>query len=198
MLCIFSKIKFLSNKNERGKESSGNWGGLDAGSNMLYPASVVDGIVHQLGGTKLSVDCKQIYQIHGGCPTGTSAVTSQGENSLLQCYDRIIHTAPPFYRSDHNSNDLLKACYRSSFQLAFSYDDHVKVACPLIGAGARGFPLGEALTVAATESIAWRDNDEVTKKSNWDNQRVLLFGIPDWDVGQNLFTLIQSIDCFRI
>lgn len=162
---------------------------------MLYPASVVDGIVHQLGGTKLGVECKKIHQFYGGCPTGMAVATTQGEEALLKCYDRIIHTAPPFYQTDQNLNDLLRACYRSSIQLAFSCD-HVKVACPLLGAGARGFPLEVAVTIAANESITWRDADDDTamKKSNWANERLLMFGIPDLDVGENLVTLIQSVN----
>lgn len=183
--------------NQLGWESSVNWGGLDVGSNMVYPASVVDGIVHQLGGTKLGEECKRIRQLHGGCPTGMSVATIQGEEALLKCYDQIIHTTPPFYKSnDQRSNDLLRECYHSSLQLAFRYD-HVKVACPLIGAGARGFPLEEALIVAATESTAWikkSDHDEVGKECKRPPDRVLMFGIPDLDVGKNLVSFIESID----
>lgn len=160
---------------------------MDAGSDMLYPASVVDGIVHRLGGKSLRLECDEI----GYCPTGMSVSTTRGEGALVQCFDRIIHTAPPFYSYDQPSSRMLRSCYRSSLELAFSTGE-IKVACPLIGAGARGFPLEIAIEVAASESIRWRDGPLNDNNFNTENQ-VLLFGIPDPEVGERLADLQCSL-----
>lgn len=81
------------------------------------------------------------------CPVGMAVVTSPGGRDLQTQYDRIIHTVPPFYnyppsvtndlldhlrfqddisreeeiRDTKNiwSEQLLRSCYRQSFQLAF-------------------------------------------------------------------------------
>ncbi|KAL3788803.1 hypothetical protein HJC23_006256, partial [Cyclotella cryptica] len=33
------------------------WGGMDVGSGMLFPAAVIDGLIHQLGGKYLRMEC---------------------------------------------------------------------------------------------------------------------------------------------
>ncbi|KAL3816451.1 hypothetical protein ACHAXA_001033 [Cyclostephanos tholiformis] len=90
------------------------WGGMDVGSGMLFAAQTVDGLVHQLGGTRLRAECSLVVarRRRGGnnpsrhdvdcydrCPVGTAVVTSSGGNDLRRLYDAIIHTTPPFY--DH-------------------------------------------------------------------------------------------------
>jgi len=177
------------------QETSGTWGGMDAGAGMLYPASVVDGLVHQLGGLKLSLQCKIIKALKGGCPTGTSVVTTHGDEMLTQIYEQIVHTSPPFYNhtnacDDEGADNLLRSCYQSAFNLAF--DDNLRrentrqVASPLLGAGARGFPIEVAIEIAASESMRWRDT-----KDNVRGEKVLMFGLLELKTSEELILALE-------
>ena len=161
---------------------------MDVGDGMLYPASVVDGMVHQLGGTKLSMECKWITSFKGGCPTGTSVTTHFGSKELIKAFDMIIHTSPPFYRHTDDSINLLRQCYKSSLLSAFSENDDRRVAVPLIGAGARGFPLETALNIAVDECSLWRDDE----RSCFDRQETIAFGIPEDRVAIRLLQLLEE------
>lgn len=164
-----------------------SWGGMEVGSGMLYPVSVVDGLVHNIGGTKLALECKFIQTLKGGCPTGQAVVTTQGSDSLIRMYPRIIHTSPPFY-NDVDSFQSLKQCYSSSLTLAFSFDDVKKVACPLIGAGARGFPYSDAIAIASSQVLEWQTNE---RDEIYDEQTVA-FGIPDPTIATQLVDALAS------
>mmetsp|Transcript_34862 Transcript_34862/g.52012 ORF Transcript_34862/g.52012 Transcript_34862/m.52012 type:complete len:234 (-) Transcript_34862:40-741(-) len=171
---------------------------------MLFPASVIDGLVHQLGGTKLQYECQFHRYIKGedkACPIGQAVVTST-YSKLQKEYDAIIHTTPPFFLHDGRKEDVvdgLRMCYRHSFEVAFSHGSQVRVsgnenenskglfgfslfsyfsaltekyikkgtqneddliiaAVPLLGAGARGFPLDIAIDIAASEAVRWRND----------------------------------------
>ena len=175
---------------------------------MLYPVSVVDGLVHQLGGTKLAMECKLKYYMTGGCPVGTSVETSPGNEKLQQCYDRIIHSTPPFFKHNGDEDPILslRKCYRSAFDLAFGNDvsvrnsslhdddiiDVVKVACPLLGAGCRGFPVDIAIDIAVNESWKWLRRS-VHKDVGYN--QVVAFGIPDKEIASsvvNEFNLLEE------
>jgi O-acetyl-ADP-ribose deacetylase (regulator of RNase III) len=94
---------------------------------MLFPAAVIDGLVHQLGGKYLQIQCSSIPEQvfshayhnqqsapedwsatgttvknndreHVKCPVGTAVVTSAGGEQLRAEYDNIVHTVPPFYK----------------------------------------------------------------------------------------------------
>jgi O-acetyl-ADP-ribose deacetylase (regulator of RNase III) len=189
---------------------------------MLFPAAVIDGLVHQLGGKQLQNECAGIpkhplshaYENQQSthieidstvkCPVGTAVITSAGGKELQAEYDNIIHTVPPFYKYPPSQTkeltealgihaelfdeeswcfELLKSCYRHSFQLAFGIiqrsntqgygmlqnalqsiglakqqillPENQRVAVPLLGAGCRGFPTSMALNAAAVESVLW-------------------------------------------
>jgi O-acetyl-ADP-ribose deacetylase (regulator of RNase III) len=148
------------------------WGGMDVGSGMVFPAQTIDGLVHQLGGEQLRYECLAIQPLpcrplwlynYGKhvmseevettkklCPEGMAVQTSSGGPNLQVHYDTIIHTTPPFYNypplpllhkyatleessnknNDDNDDDdskvhawskeLLRLCYRHSFDLAFN------------------------------------------------------------------------------
>jgi O-acetyl-ADP-ribose deacetylase (regulator of RNase III) len=164
------------------------WGGMDVGDGMLYPASVVDGLVHQLGGTKLAIECKWITSFRGGCPIGTSVTTQYGSEELMKAFDMIIHTSPPFYRHHDDSINLLRHCYKSSLFSAFSEDTDKRVAVPLIGAGGRGFPLETALNIAAAESTIWKDDE----RSSANTPKTIAFGIPEMRVALRLLQLLEE------
>jgi len=134
------------------------WGGMEVGSGMLYPMSVVDGIVHHFGGWKLQAECKWKQAMscnEDACPVGSAVMTTSG--GLKEEYDAIVHTTPPFFKHFENPEESLSQCYQNAFKTAFaSYD---RVATPLLGAGARGFPEDVAVRIAAEESLRWCDEE---------------------------------------
>ena len=179
---------------------------------MLYPVSVIDGLVHSAGGPKLAFECKMINVFKGGCPVGNAVETSPGSDSLYKCYDRIIHTTPPFFQNCNNeSNDkskdgitrntteILHQCYKSALKIAFeggNQTQEIKVACPIIGAGARGFPYDVAVNVAAHESREWlgMDNNECSDKNDQSPHLTLAFGIPNPDVAELLVQTLNDLE----
>jgi O-acetyl-ADP-ribose deacetylase (regulator of RNase III) len=143
------------------------WGGMEVGTGMLYPVSVVDGLVHQLGGWQLQAELRWLQCLNPQpCPIGTAVMTTAGAASspLRQHYDAVIHTTPPFYQyydsssGDNNNPELpLRSCYESTFDLLQHecQTQPVLAAFPLLGAGARGFPPDRALAVAAAATANW-------------------------------------------
>jgi len=165
------------------------WGGMEVGSGMLFAANVVDGLVHQLGGWKLAFHIKMLPSINETekCPVGEAVTTPPGGADLNQEYDNIIHTVPPFYDHHPEPSVYLGRCYKKSLKLAedkLVTDGRLRVACPLLGAGARGFPLEVALEEAARESMEWREN---SKKNI-----TLAFGIPEISTAEKLITAIET------
>ena len=160
------------------------WGGMEVGSGMLYPVSVVDGLVHQLGGWQLDAECrlKSIMAMSSEvCPVGNAVVTSAGSGKLRDSYDAIVHTTPPFFKYHDNPLGALHSCYATALQKAFEKGE--RVATPLLGAGARGFPIDEAISVAATAAKEWC---EVSDES----QQVLIFGLQEvGHANQLIYTL---------
>ena len=149
------------------------WGGMEVGSGMLYPVSVVDGLVHQLGGWRLQAECrlKSIMAMNSeACPVGHAVVTSSGSDTLREYYEKIVHTTPPFFLHHDDPKGALYSCYQNALQVAFKEGE--RVATPLLGAGARGFPIDEALSVAASAAGEWCQQANSSKK-------VLLFGLLD-------------------
>lgn len=154
---------------------------MEVGEGILFPVSVVDGLVHELGGTRLRLECKFLQLFRGGCPTGTATSTSSG---ALERYDRIVHVSPPFFEQER-SEALLGSCYRAALALAFGEGD--RVACPLIGAGARGFGLDAAVGVAAREILRWRNDEDGGGERN----RTVAFGIPILSTANDVMRAIE-------
>ena len=95
-------------------------------------------------------------------------------------YDILVHTVPPFVDQDYRTTDgnstttgenangtegmvghndfLLAECYHNSLRTAAAVSSSstlLKVACPLLGAGCRGFPQDRAIQIAATATTQW-------------------------------------------
>jgi O-acetyl-ADP-ribose deacetylase (regulator of RNase III) len=174
-----------------------NWGGMEVGSGMLYPVSVVDGLVHQLAGWQFHAACRLkqhvASSIYGtdACIPGQAVKTPTG-GALQQYYDAVIHTTPPFY--DNNNNDscreVLYECYTNALDLAFSNDNDstIRVATPLLGAGARGFPEPIAIDVAARACREWssRNNDETSE------QQIVAFGLLEERLANDLIAALET------
>lgn len=169
------------------------WGGMEVGDGMLFPASVVDGLVHLHGGWKLNAECswKRITSKGGeACPIGTSVETSAGSGKLSQDYDRVIHTTPPFYRHDENPIEMLAKCYESSLSCAFSgRPGGIRVASPLLGAGARGFPSDVAMRIAAESCSKWR---RVAEERHDNGGDVVVFGLLESHHAEELAELLEK------
>ena len=205
---------------------------MEVGNGMLFASNVVDGMVHTLGGRSLEWECKWVRWMSRSSSFrhGSAVATSSGRgNDLCHMYDQIIHTFPPFY-NHHQQDDnreigtddvLLRSCYQQSLQLAIAGWDRsgrhdnpssvpiLRVACPLLGAGCRGFPTDVAIHVAATELQKWLrqtedddddndddyhqtdgDNDDSNHKSTADEEIVCAFGIPDPGIAE---TLVKAV-----
>jgi O-acetyl-ADP-ribose deacetylase (regulator of RNase III) len=190
-----------------------SWGGMEVGSGMMYSSSVIDGLVHQFGGWKLEAECTVRRLAAMGddpCPIGSAIQTSSGNDNLLQYYDTIIHTTPPFYKYDPNPQHSLFQCYINSFRLAFENNNNnnnnrpLRVAVPLIGSGARGFPYDEAIEIASSAAIKWAtsydDNDDNvdSKRANNDVQQsvqtthTIVFGLLEDYLAEQLCSTIEN------
>jgi O-acetyl-ADP-ribose deacetylase (regulator of RNase III) len=163
------------------------WGGMEVGSGMLYPVSVVDGLVHHHGGWRLEIECrmKSMVATNGeACPVGEAVVTSAGNGRLSDTYEKVVHTTPPFFKYHDNPQQALLSCYSNALHLAFL--EGARVAAPLIGAGARGFPYDDAIHIAATGSREWCAQSDVS-------QKVLLFCLLETKNAEKLAIKLEEL-----
>eukprot|EP00401_Gymnodinium_catenatum_P033272 CAMPEP_0117516330 /NCGR_PEP_ID=MMETSP0784-20121206/31039_1 /TAXON_ID=39447 /ORGANISM="" /LENGTH=248 /DNA_ID=CAMNT_0005312173 /DNA_START=95 /DNA_END=838 /DNA_ORIENTATION=- len=131
------------------------WCGMEAGENMFYPAQVVDGRVHALGGDGLRQACQAFPELEPGvrCRVG-GAVVTPAVGELQRFYSQIIHTVPPMYGTP-NWSSALASCYSAALAAAWAHGSPLQaIASPLLGAGARGAPVAEAARVAARALVA--------------------------------------------
>lgn len=165
-----------------------SWGGMEVGTGMLYPVSVVDGLVHQLGGWKLQAELKW-WQCRSSqpCPVGSAIRTSAGNALLAQNYDAILHTTPPFYQHSLFPELKLRLCYDSTMALVqnAAKAQPTRIAIPLLGAGARGFPKDVALTIAADAMSWWSQQD-------FEYPVVVAFGLLDAELAKQLVFALES------
>jgi O-acetyl-ADP-ribose deacetylase (regulator of RNase III) len=171
-----------------------SWGGMEVGNGMLYPVSVVDGLVHLHGGWRLRLECTwhrlkaKVLGREACCPVGTAVMTSAGNDRLATSYEAVIHTTPPFYQHDANPLDTLRRCYYSALDVAYSSrtvkeGKALRLAFPLLGSGARGFPKEIAMQVASTSCVKWCNSSASTRSSHIHHQHsndchlTLVFGL---------------------
>ena len=89
---------------------------------MLYPVSVIDGLVHQLGGPKLTFECKMINLLKGGCKVGNAVETTPGRASRLSNKADITAGYP-------NVKDLLR--YQKIADLSFQQNHESTISSNL-------------------------------------------------------------------
>jgi hypothetical protein len=120
---------------------SNSWGGMEAGSGMLYPTQSVDGRVHQEGGAELRAACAALPEQPPSsgvrCPPGSAALTPAFGN-LLPSYRFVLHAVAPF-RSDERWEPRLTASFVRTFDLILYLvgareAGELTVAIPLLGA----------------------------------------------------------------
>jgi O-acetyl-ADP-ribose deacetylase (regulator of RNase III) len=187
---------------------SSGWGGMDAGSGMLYPSQVVDGLTHVHAGQYLRAALSAIQtNSHGHrCSIGCVVLTPSFE---LKHFDIIAHTPTPFW---HDESDPVKrvrwreeliSCYLSSVlaivndaplgvehcRTQFRFDSlqssnltkrgAIFMAIPLLGSGAGGAPFKDAAECAA-EAIS------LLRKLTFPGQLVLRFVLNSADAFKEL------------
>lgn len=120
---------------------------VNASDNILSGGGGVDQAIHQAGGKAIVDECMRIRQAQGGCPTGSTVITSGGD--LPTKY--VIHTVGPVWNNgSQGEEDLLRSCYRESLKLAVA--NQIKtIAFPNISTGVFRFPKELAATIAVDE-----------------------------------------------
>lgn len=138
--------------------ASGSWGGMEAGSNMLYPIQVVDGVIAAAGGTELRRLCAELPVLDPGsdnarCNVG-GAVVTKACGALAASFGHVIHCVTPF-RSDERWRPLLASTYTSVLSTAAALDPLMELSIPILGSGAKGGEMGEAADVLAEALAGW-------------------------------------------
>lgn len=164
-------------------ESSGSWCGMSAGTDMLYPAQCIDGVVDRLGGKALRKALVALDQRRGTgnlrCEVGAAIALGPPESSALRKRFRlVVHTPPPIWpqaalvcadekRDSYSERSAeeerwkaqLLLCYESSLHEACTLKSDggksLTIVAPLLGAGTAGAPAPAAAAVAADAAHRW-------------------------------------------
>jgi O-acetyl-ADP-ribose deacetylase (regulator of RNase III) len=125
---------------------------VNAANSNLLGGGGVDGAIHRAAGPLLQQYCRTLK----GCRTGEAKPSPGFE---LPAH-RVIHTVGPVWRGgDHYEAALLRACYRSSFEVALENGVRT-IAFPAISTGVYGFPKEAAADIAVTAMREYQDRFE--------------------------------------
>ncbi len=119
---------------------------VNAANKSLLGGLGVDGAIHQAAGPQLLAECRQLH----GCETGQAKIT-KGYQLPAKF---VIHTVGPTYSGSKQDNELLRACYINSLDLAKEHNLH-SIAFPAISTGAYGFPAAPAAHIAFAAVQNW-------------------------------------------
>ncbi|WP_079474521.1 macro domain-containing protein [Marinococcus halophilus] len=109
---------------------------VNAANAQLLTGGGVAGAIHRAAGPELEEACKPLAPISPG-----EAVITEG---FQMPNDYVIHCLGPVYGVDKPSDELLRACYLNTMQLAED-KEIASIGFPALSTGAFGYPLEEAL-----------------------------------------------------
>ncbi|MFH1995421.1 MAG: O-acetyl-ADP-ribose deacetylase [Candidatus Omnitrophota bacterium] len=127
---------------------------VNAANEGLRGGGGVDGAIHRAAGPSVMAECGKI----GRCGIGSAIMTDAGALPAK----KIIHTVGPVWKGGRSGEpELLKAAYRSSFELA-KRSGLKTIAFPAISTGVYGYPIDEATAIAIEQAKrSARDFDEI-------------------------------------
>jgi len=125
---------------------------VNAANSHLAGGGGVDGAIHRCGGPAIMQETAERYR--AGCPTGSAVITGAG--NLPAKY--VIHAVGPVYSGGQRGEAaLLAGAFRRSLELALEHDCK-SIALPALSAGAYGYPIADAASVAL--DTVWQFLDE--------------------------------------
>ena len=118
---------------------------VNAANSSLLGGGGVDGAIHRRGGLEILAECREIRRTRypDGLPTGLAVATTAGELPARW----VIHTVGPVYARSDDPPGELASCHLESLRVADELGA-TTIAFPAISAGAYGYPLEEAASVA--------------------------------------------------
>lgn len=120
---------------------------VTAANTYLAGGGGVDGAIHRAAGPELLAACGKL----GGCPTGEAKITP-GYKLRARW---VIHAVGPLWSGGAEGEaDKLRSAYRSSLQLAAENGCRT-VAFPAISCGIYGYPIPNAVRIAAETIREW-------------------------------------------
>ena len=146
---------------------------VNAANTSLSGGGGVDGAIHRAAGPELLAECKTL----GGCSTGDAKIT-KGYN-LPSEY--VIHTAGPVWNGgSENEPELLKSCYKKSFEAAQENGLH-SIAFPCISTGVYRFPKEIAAEIAV-ETV----KEVCSNNSSVESVKFICFSRNDYKIYESL------------